>query len=407
MIINNKIVYFFCDNYTVPFVKTEVSNLSAAFKHVVIITSKDHGRIDLANVEIKALSFSDYSSVRVLSSNFFTFARLMLNEVFSSITYFKHPAAIKNISSDLLRTFYLKGLVQDIIKSSKSESVFYSFWFNKWATLLAILSRENVISGYISRTHGTDLFEERVPLLKKIPFRKLQLQYASKIFSVSMTGESYLKQKYPDFQEKIFTGYLGTKYAGNNVLKDNGVFTMVSCARLRNIKRIHLLAEMIEKIDFPVKWIHIGSENSRSTDVTIKQYQKHKERIKLKSNIEFIPTGDLSNEEVFEIYRSTPVNLFVSVSETEGLPVSMMEAISFGIPVFSTNVGGCKEIVTPETGFLIEKDFEQSEFLKALNEFRSSERNSEKYREGVRNFWRKHFDNQVNFSVFLESNRLN
>ena len=36
----------------------------------------------------------------------------------------------------------------------------------------------------------------------------------------------------------------------------------------------------------------------------------------------------------------------------------MMEAISFGIPVIGTNVGGVKEIINTDTGILLEKDFE-------------------------------------------------
>jgi len=136
-------------------------------------------------------------------------------------------------------------------------------------------------------------------------------------------------------------------------------------------------------------------------------YLKCKEEIKLKNNIEFIATGDLTNEEVLKMYATIPINLFVSVSETEGLPVSMMEAISFGIPIFSSNVGGCQEIVTHETGMLIEKDFEKYKFIEMLSKFKSSNMNSEQFREGVMNFWKKKFDNSINFGTFLKCNKLN
>ena len=54
-------------------------------------------------------------------------------------------------------------------------------------------------------------------------------------------------------------------------------------ARVRNIKRIHLLADLIKQVDFPIKWIHIGSENLKSTDITVDFYLKCKEEIKLKN----------------------------------------------------------------------------------------------------------------------------
>ncbi len=50
--------------------------------------------------------------------------------------------------------------------------------------------------------------------------------------------------------------------------------------------------------------------------------------------------GGISNAEVFQFYRDNKVDLFVNASTSEGLPVSIMEAISFGIPSIATNVGG-------------------------------------------------------------------
>jgi glycosyltransferase involved in cell wall biosynthesis len=46
--------------------------------------------------------------------------------------------------------------------------------------------------------------------------------------------------------------------------------------------------------------------------------------------------------------------MFISLSAAEGLPVSVMEAISFGIPVVAAAVSGVPEIVTPDTGVLVE-----------------------------------------------------
>lgn len=42
------------------------------------------------------------------------------------------------------------------------------------------------------------------------------------------------------------------------------------------------------------------------------------------------------------------------MSDSEGIPVSIMEAMSFGIPVIARNVGGMSEIVNEENGLLLE-----------------------------------------------------
>lgn len=66
------------------------------------------------------------------------------------------------------------------------------------------------------------------------------------------------------------------------------------------------------------------------------------------------------NQQVYDYYKSNKVDVFVNVSYSEGLPVSLMEASSFGIPVIATDVGGSAEIIDKEqkNGFLLDKDFE-------------------------------------------------
>lgn len=52
-------------------------------------------------------------------------------------------------------------------------------------------------------------------------------------------------------------------------------------------------------------------------------------------------------------YSEHPVDVFINLSTNEGVPVSIMEAISFDIPIVATDVGGTSEIVTDETGILV------------------------------------------------------
>jgi glycosyltransferase involved in cell wall biosynthesis len=79
----------------------------------------------------------------------------------------------------------------------------------------------------------------------------------------------------------------------------------------------------------------------------------------------------------------------------------MMEAMAFGIPVVSTDVGGCAEIVTPETGVLLPKKYTHEDVIKAVNicaqKFAAPEA-----RKRIQDFIRQHFDAEKNYNKFLE-----
>ncbi len=53
--------------------------------------------------------------------------------------------------------------------------------------------------------------------------------------------------------------------------------------------------------------------------------------------------------------RLQEADVYLLPSHHEGLPISILEAMSFGLPIISTNVGGIPEVVVPdENGLLIE-----------------------------------------------------
>jgi len=65
-----------------------------------------------------------------------------------------------------------------------------------------------------------------------------------------------------------------------------------------------------------------------------------------------ILTGKKERQEVFEILSITDV--YVSSSLWEGLPIAVLEAMAFGVPVVATDVIGNREVVSDgETGLLV------------------------------------------------------
>ena len=62
---------------------------------------------------------------------------------------------------------------------------------------------------------------------------------------------------------------------------------------------------------------------------------------KVENKIEFV--GPLSGQRLVDHYVNS--SIFISTSRTEGLPLVMIEALSFGLPVISFDHNGAKEIL--------------------------------------------------------------
>jgi colanic acid/amylovoran biosynthesis glycosyltransferase len=69
--------------------------------------------------------------------------------------------------------------------------------------------------------------------------------------------------------------------------------------------------------------------------------------------------GRLPHNELMELYRRGKIDTVVLPSivtedgAKEGIPVSLMEAMAYGIPVISTNTGGIPELITNGAGILV------------------------------------------------------
>ena len=95
---------------------------------------------------------------------------------------------------------------------------------------------------------------------------------------------------------------------------------IVSCSRIVDVKRVPLLAKAISLLDgigLRVEWIHYGDGP---------QLEEAKCACKaLKYSTAYF-AGSLPNNEILEEYATKHFDLFVNVSTSEGLPLSIMEA---------------------------------------------------------------------------------
>jgi glycosyltransferase involved in cell wall biosynthesis len=275
----------------------------------------------------------------------------------------------------------------------------YSYWLhiNAYVALLLkeTLSYRHEFIKTVSRAHGFDIYEELNPS-KSLPNRIELLSGLDSVLPCSRQGADYLKSKYPEYGEKVRSVYLGTNDFGLNKASSDGILRVVSCSRLSSIKRVEMIAEALlylDKNDIVFEWIHIGGgEGEKSLRKIISNYHCGNGMI----------TGSVKNSDVYNYYKTHTFDIFLNASFSEGLPVSMMEAASFGIPIIATDVGGVSEIVVNDTnGYLLPRDCTSYDFFNKLRDFQQkSYHDRQKMRNQSREIWIDNFQAKQNYEFF-------
>ncbi|MBU7577264.1 MAG: glycosyltransferase [Flavihumibacter sp.] len=379
------------------YLESELPELARQFRKVVIFPEiiTEECRSLPANVEIVKLDDDQYNWKRALKGNWFLFLKLAL-----SIPFLKLPRSYSMYRiSTLIHCFYRASKFRKwlVAHSDEHPYICYSYWFYNWATTLGILRKQGVIKQFISRSHANDLYEY-VGAYKWIPHRRFQMQQVAHVFTISRYGAAYLKERYPTHTNKISHHYLGTvnQPAGPPSDKQNYIH-IISCSNLAPVKRVHLIPEILSHMQSPFIWTHIGS--GKEQDVLNQKIA------------EFLPwqtvhlLGYKDNREVQAFYRENPIDLFLNVSSSEGVPVSIMEAISAGIPVIATSVGGTAEVVNTDFGCLLDKDFDPRQAAAELDKYYQLKQKGllQPLKIKARQYWEQHFNAADNYRQFANS----
>ena len=123
-----------------------------------------------------------------------------------------------------------------------------------------------------------------------------------------------------------------------------------------------LLAQSLEYLDFAISWTHIGDGSQLEE---LKNYCRRFENTKIQINFK----GYIFHEQIPVIYEKENFDLFINLSSSEGIPVSIMEAFAAGIPVMATKVGGTHELVNMQNGILLDPAITPAELAQALRSF--------------------------------------
>lgn len=394
------------------FIEKEIQIAAKKFEEITILVYRANLKEKERSVppNVKVISLCDLSKSKKVCHYIgmlpCLFSQEMKEELKKHKTLFEKRRSLSFHLETLLKERQAVSKIKYILQQDQN-CIVYSYWFSDTAYLAYRLLKRFDLLGkriFVSRAHGYDLYKERNNG-EEFPFRKKIFENISKVYPCSEQGEKYLQKEYPQFYSKIEKNYLGVMIIPNadKKKKKKDEFHIVTCSNIIPLKRVIRLAEALKiiqeenpEITKQIQWTCFGSGSSEEE---LKEFCR-----KYLSSIKVQFRGNVKNEEVLRFYETTNVDVFINLSTTEGLPVSIMEAMAQKIPAIATAVGGTPEIViNGKNGVLLSSEFSNEQLVNAIKKIYFLDvKNKEKMDENAYETSRKNFDAEKNYNDFYK-----
>lgn len=389
-----------------PFILPELPYLQKAFDKLVIFSmnNKDpQTSIIPSDIVVcrrktyyKSLSKVVYGIKSLFTPLFWKEVKAIKQYYGLSFSRIKDALRYTVISSIIMKEILSLQLMRD----TQSQFLIYTYWYLEGTLAVLRLKEHYPEIKIITRTHGYDLYLERKENCYQ-PFKKWMDERIDRVYFVSAAGKEYYKTHYKSSEDKYFLRYLGVK---NPLISSQWRLAsqkkLFSCSSIISIKRVELIIYGLSQIkDIPIRWVHFGGGIEENT---VRQLAE--KLLGNKENITYDFRGTVPNSQVIEYLSKESVDAFISTSSTEGgVPVSMMEAASYKIPIIGTNVGGIGEIVIPSGGVLLPQNPTSQEVAEAIETVLSwDETTMLDKREQVYRTWKELFDADRNGQKFAK-----
>lgn len=379
----------------IPFLYNELNALTQNFEVEIVARVKADINSDELSIDIPQNVILHKYVIRDLRGKD---KFLAMFRVIFSLSFYEELIKIfkSGFDKDVFREMFVywttSGVFRDWMKREldlNSYDICYTYW-NSYATLaLSFLKGKNNKYKLISRMHRYDLYNERT-IYRRQYFKEYVDRKLDRIFFIAEHGRKYYLEHFANSKsdDKYLLEMIGVKEAGNLPVKENNCITMVSCSNVIAVKRVNLIVEALADIDdIDIKWIHLGG-GIQFDDLN----RLCKEKLDNKNNISYELKGKLSNVDVRKFYDNNYVDFFITTSASEGSPVSIQEALAYGIPIVGTDVGEVPYLLEGN-GLLIAEDPDTHDITEAIRNMCSM---NEKDILSLRNKAYKKWENKYN-----------
>jgi len=265
------------------------------------------------------------------------------------INIFKHSRTLSILMKNLI--VLPKGVYISKIISKMNIDHIHAHWGSTTSTIAYIVSQLTGIPWSFT-LHRWDIKENN--MLKE------KAKTAKFVRVISRDGYNEVLRIIRDEHiNKCFILHIGVdipKFTNESKRRDRESFIIVTPANLIEVKGHKYLIEAIgilRQKGYNIKCYLFGDGPLRE------DLEKTVNEMNLGDIVIF--KGAIPHERLLELYANNEVDCVVLPSiitdkgEYEGIPVSLMEAIAFKIPVISTNTGGIPELLDNDAGIIVEQ----------------------------------------------------
>lgn len=289
------------------------------------------------------------------------------NEIFGSkILYaYLYILRIEFNRFKFIRDYCNKNREVDVVVFDHVTAFIFFTMMNKNKNVKIVLFQHN--SGDIS-----EMGEKRFPSMKNSAHIKIieniffnRVDSLDRIVFISKFAKNIFDIANPKLKcktETIINGIPDIDYHIDDNKNSDGILKLISVGTVSNRKGQDIILKALSNLDkkllsnFRLIIVGVGPEYN--------EFKQLATELNIEDNVQFV--GEKEQNEVFKLLNKSSV--FILMSHSEGLPLSILEALRVGLPIITSNAGGCPETVSNKNGFVIKPDaLELTHILKKLN----------------------------------------
>lgn len=178
----------------------------------------------------------------------------------------------------------------------------------------------------------------------------------------------------------------------NTNIFTNDQINITIVSRLVSHKNIEKIIKAISDLNDPLIYLNIIGDGPE-----LNQLQKISLESNNKDNIIF--HGKLNRDDINHIFLKS--DIYIQASNYEGLPHSLLEAMSYGIPVLCTPVGECKEILGNEDrGYILDLPVSKNNIKSKISQIIGEKNIANKKGERGKDFINENYNLTNSFNLY-------